>query len=290
MSRRNRKPLPCGIRLLITLATVVITIPLSIWLVRLVDVKHAEDEVHFRYPQAELIEVKLGEGRLSDEMTAYCWDPASRFVFAQHFSRDGTSWYAEEDTADSYENLLACRKRTDRVIAAAGKTDTPYKVIYAPCMTAGFLVITKTDDRDALTSLYEAFCPAAGDEKIPFCVLGAPTRYSLLTNTDFSELWHQELYDFEIGSGGTPGLVWLYGMLGYSGGSAAICHITDDPARLSEEWDTRSRTRYAANIPDAFAAADEVLKENPPERQHLIWGINYHAEDDKTEVCAYDAD
>ena len=85
-------------------------------------------------------------------------------------------------------------------------------------------------------------------------------------------------------------LILLYAMLGYNGGTAAECRITDDPALLSAEWDTRCRTRYAASIPAAFQAADEILRENPPQREHLIWGIVYNAETDTTELEAYDTE
>ena len=277
------------VRLLLFPVMIAAAIPLALWQVKRSDLSHAEEEVRFRYPQAELIEVQRGEGLFPHEMTAFCWEPDKRFVFHQHFTRDGINWYTAEGTEDSYENLLANREKADRVIAAAEKTDTPCKLFYAPLAAAGFYAVTETDDREALAALYEAYYPAAQAERIPFCVLGAPTRYRLLTGTDFSGLWRQEFYSFDIADR-TVNLIRLYAMLGYSGGTAAECRITDDRARLSEEWDTRSRLRYTASIPAAFQAADEILRENPPSRAHLIWGIIYNAETDTTELEAYDTE
>ena len=277
------------VRLLLLPVMIAAAIPLALWQVKRSDLSHADEEVRFRYPQAELIEVQRGEGLFPHEMTAFCWEPDKRFVFHQHFTRDGINWYTAEGAEDSYENLLANREKAERVIAAAEKTDTPCKLFYAPWATAGFYAVTETDDREALTALYEAYYPAAQAERIPFCVLGAPTRYRLLTGTDFSGLWRQDYYSFDIADR-TVNLIRLYAMLGYSGGTAAICNITDDRALLSEEWDTRSRLRYAASIPAAFQAADEILRENPPSRAHLIWGIVYDAEDDTTKLHAYDAE
>lgn len=277
------------VRLLLLPVMIAAAIPLALWQLKRSDLSHAEEEVRFRYPQAELIEVQRGEGLFPHEMTAFCWEPDKRFVFHQHFTRDGINWYTAEGAADSYENLLANREKAERVIAAAEKTDTPCKLFYAPGATAGFYAVTETDDREALTALYEAFYPAAQAERIPFCVLGAPTRYRLLTGTDFAGLWRQDCYSFNIADC-TVDLGWLYWMLDYNGSTAAECHITDDPALLSEEWDTRYRTRYAASIPAAFQAADEILRENPPRREHLIWGIVYNAETDTTKLHAYDAE
>ena len=99
------------VRLLLLPVMIAAAIPLALWQVKRSDLSHAEEEVRFRYPQAELIEVQRGEGLFPHEMTAFCWEPDKRFVFHQHFTRDGASWYTAEGAEDSYENLLANREK-----------------------------------------------------------------------------------------------------------------------------------------------------------------------------------